>query len=358
MESGTGCGRVMAGLFLLPRAARRRPFWPRELRRGALLLGVSAALFWSSFAIGRWIVFFPESGPIYVDLLLGWIAVILHVSAWPNLWVGLRDLRGRQPRDDHPIIAWRSFLMTLVMIVAAVVVLPLEYHSLSATDAWIFVAYVSAFPYLGWTFVPILALHGVLCGRVAWYLESRSRRIADAGAMLLFAVAAATTAVILQNPGRPRSSVRGASGRDCFPRRPLAGMCSSPSGLRLRLRHPSRGSHRGLRAGPGGRPQARARPRSSCRSCGSSSPTEKRTKPSVIPCAWRCSLGTLACVIVAGCSMSDSTPPRLSARMMTSSFRRRSATLAESRSSKLSMPPNPRICFFAVRWPGSSGRPG
>ena len=191
----------MAGLFLLPRAARRRPFWPRALRRGALLLGVSAALFWSSFAIGRWIVFFPESGPIYVDLLLGWIAVIVHVSAWPNLWVGLRDLRGRQPRDDHPVIAWRSFLMTLVMIVAAVVVLPLEYHSLSATDAWIFVAYVSAFPYLGWTFVPILALHGVLFGRVAWYLESRSRRIADAGAMLLFAVAAATTAVILQNPG-------------------------------------------------------------------------------------------------------------------------------------------------------------
>src|SRR5207237_7892727 len=84
---------------------------------------------------------------------------------------------------------------------AAVVGLSLEYHSLSASDAWIFVAYVSAFPYLGWTFVPILALHGVLFGGVAWYLESRSRRIADAGAMLLFAVAAATTAVILQNPG-------------------------------------------------------------------------------------------------------------------------------------------------------------
>src|SRR5437773_528910 len=115
MESGSGCGRIMTGPFLLPRAARRRAFWPRELRRGALLLGVSAALFWSSFALGRWIVFFPESGPIYV--------------------------------------------------------------------------------------VPILALHGVLFGRVAWYLESRSRRIADAGAMLLFAVAAATTAVILQNPG-------------------------------------------------------------------------------------------------------------------------------------------------------------
>src|SRR5437773_10210184 len=121
----------MTGPFLLPRAARRRAFWPRELRRGALLLGVSAALFWSSFAIGRWIVFFPESGPIYVDLLLGWIAVIVHVSAWPNQWVGLRDLRGRQSRDDHPVIDCHPYLMTLDMIVDAEVVLQSESHSLS-----------------------------------------------------------------------------------------------------------------------------------------------------------------------------------------------------------------------------------
>jgi hypothetical protein len=191
----------MAGSFSFSRAARLRASWPRELHRGALLLGASAALFWTSFSMGRWTVFIPESGPIYVDLLIGWVAVVVHVSAWPNLWVGLRDLRGRQPRDDHPVIAWNSFLITLFMILAAVVILPLEYHSLAAGDAWIFVVYATAFPYLGWTFVPILALHGVLFGRVAWYLDSRSRRLANAGALVLFAVAAATTAVILQNPG-------------------------------------------------------------------------------------------------------------------------------------------------------------
>jgi len=171
------------------------------LHRGALLLGASAAIFWSSFAVGRWIVSTAEFGPIYIDLLLGWVAVLVHVAAWPNLWIGLRDLRGRQPRDDHPVIAWRSFVITLIMILAAVVILPIEYHSLSSTDALIFVVYVTSFPYLGWTFVPILALHGVLFGRVAYYLESRSRRLADAGAVVLFAVAAATTGVILQNPG-------------------------------------------------------------------------------------------------------------------------------------------------------------
>jgi hypothetical protein len=191
----------MPGSFGFSRGSTRRGSWPRELHRGALLLGVSAALFWSSFAIGRLIVSFPDSGPIYVDLLLGWVAVLVHVASWPNLWVGLRDLRGRQPRDDHPVIAWRSFVVTLVMIVAAVVILPIEYHSLASTDGWIFIVYVTSFPYLGWTFVPILALHGILFGRVAYYLESRSRWMADVGAILLFAVAAATTAVILQNPG-------------------------------------------------------------------------------------------------------------------------------------------------------------
>jgi len=191
----------MAGSFRFGHAGHRHAFWPRELHRGALLLGASAALFWCSFAVGRWIVPTVEFGPIYIDLLLGWVAVIVHVAAWPNLWIGLRDLRGRQPRDDHPVIAWRSFVITLIMILAAVVILPIEYHSLASTDAWMFVVYVTSFPYLGWTFVPILALHGVLFGRVAYYLESRSRRLADAGAVVLFAVAAATTAVILENPG-------------------------------------------------------------------------------------------------------------------------------------------------------------
>jgi len=192
---------ALAGSLGFQRATRHRPFWPRDLRRGALLLGLSAAVFWSSFALGRVAISTPGSGPIYVDLLLGWVAVILHVAAWPNLWLGLQDLRGRCPRDDHPVIAWRSFLITLGLILAAVVILPIEYHSLASSEPWVLVTYVTAFPYLGWTFVPILALHGVLFGRVAYYLDSRSRYLADAGAILLFAVAAATTAVILQNPG-------------------------------------------------------------------------------------------------------------------------------------------------------------
>ena len=45
----------------------------------------------------------------------------------------------------------------------------------------------------------------------------------------------------------------------------------------------------------------------------SSMPTEIRTRPSVMPMAARRSAGTEACVIVAGCEMSVSTPPRLSA---------------------------------------------
>ena len=45
----------------------------------------------------------------------------------------------------------------------------------------------------------------------------------------------------------------------------------------------------------------------------SSMPAEIRTRPSVMPSAARCSAGTDACVIVAGCEISVSTPPRLSA---------------------------------------------
>src|SRR5437870_750448 len=52
-----------------------------------------------------------------------------------------------------------------------------------------------------WSFVPILALQGVLFGRVAGYLEPRFRYLADFGAFVLFAVAATTTGVVLQSPG-------------------------------------------------------------------------------------------------------------------------------------------------------------
>lgn len=213
----------MAGFLPHPRAAARRAAWPRELHRAALFLGVSGALFWSSFAVGRWIVSTPSLGPIYMDLLLAWIAVLVHVGAWPNLWIGLRDLRARQPKDASVVLAWRAFLLTLVLIFAAVLILPLEYHTIASTQAWLLVLYVTAFPYLGWTFVPVLALHGIVFGRVANYLEPRSRHVTDVGALLLFAVAAATTAVILQNPGATAFVRSWSVGRGILPAAALAG---------------------------------------------------------------------------------------------------------------------------------------
>jgi hypothetical protein len=225
---------ALAGSFGFHRTTRHPTFWPRDLRRGALLLGLSAAVFWSSFALGRVVISSPGSGPIYVDLLLGWVAVILHIAAWPNLWLGLQDLRRRCPRDDHPVIAWRSFLITLSMILAAVIILPLEYHSLASSEPWVLVTYVTAFPYLGWTFVPILALHGVLFGRVAYYLDPRSRHLADAGAILLFAVAAATTAVILQNPGDTAFVRSWSAGEGMLPGAALSGYVLIALGITAR----------------------------------------------------------------------------------------------------------------------------
>lgn len=232
--SAHNAGPAMPGFVPPSRAAHHRAAWPRELRRAALLLGASAALYWSSFAVGRWIVSTPDSGPIYLDLLLAWSSVLLHVAAWPSLWIGLRDLRVRRPGDGNPIVAWRSFLLTLVMVLGAVFLLPLEYHSIASADAWIFVVYVTAFPYLGWMFVPILALHGILFGRVASYLESRSRRMASAGAILLFAVAAATTAIILQNPGGTAFVHSWSVGRGLLPATALGGYVLIALGITAR----------------------------------------------------------------------------------------------------------------------------
>ena len=47
----------------------------------------------------------------------------------------------------------------------------------------------------------------------------------------------------------------------------------------------------------------------------SSIPTEKRTNPSANPIFSRSDLGIEACVIDAGWSTKDSTPPRLSAKL-------------------------------------------
>src|SRR5437867_3131800 len=213
----------MAGFFPHPRAASRRPFWPRDVQRAAVTLGLTGAGFWSAFAAGRWLISVPDVGPIYLDLLLAWVAVVLHVSAWPDLWVGLRDLRARQPNNDDGGVAWRAFLLTLVLIFAAIIILPIEYHTFASTEAWILVLYVTAFPYLGWTFVPILALHGIVFGRVARFLEPRLRFVVDTGAFVLFAVAGASTTVILQNPGAMTFIRSWSVGRGILPAAALAG---------------------------------------------------------------------------------------------------------------------------------------
>jgi len=225
----------MAGLLPSRRASTDRVFWARELRRAALLLAASVALFWSSLATGRWIVPLPDSGPIYGDVLIVWLAIVVHISAWPNLWAGLRDLRARQPKDPSVVVAWRAFLLTLVVVVAAIIVVLLEYHAVVSPDAWIFILNVTVFSYLGWSFVPILALHGVLFGRVADCLEPRFRYLADIGAFVLFAVAAATTVVVLQNPGATAFVQAWSLGPGILPGAVLAGYAMIAVGMTAHL---------------------------------------------------------------------------------------------------------------------------
>ena len=103
-----------------------------------------------------------------------------------------------------------------------------------SADAWTFLVYVTAFPYLGWTFVPVLALHGILFGRVANYASPRSQYLIDAGVLLLFAVAAATTAVILQNPGATAFVRSWSVGRGILPAAALSGYALIAAGLTVR----------------------------------------------------------------------------------------------------------------------------
>ena len=225
----------MADLLRFRRAATDCVFWARELRRAALLLAASVALFWSSLATGRWIVPIPDSGPIFGDVLIVWLAVVVHVSAWPNLWAGLRDLRARQPNDPTVVVARRAFLLTLVVVVAAIIVVLLEYHAIVSPEAGMFILYVPVFSYLGWSFVPILALHGVLFGRVAGCLEPRFRYLADTGAFVLFAVAAATTVLVLQNPGASAFVQAWSLGLGILPGAALAGYAMIAVGMTAHL---------------------------------------------------------------------------------------------------------------------------
>ncbi len=224
----------MAG-FPFARTSIHFASWPRDLHRGALLLGVGSLVYWSSFAIGRVVLWVPYLGILFLDLFLAWIAVLLHVAAWPRLWAGLRDLRARRPRETSPVLAWRAFLLTLALVLSAVVLLPLQYRSYGSTDAWFVVLYMTAFPYLAWTFVPLLALHGVLFGRIAFYLDRASRRITDLGAAILFSVAAASTALVLQDPEASSFVASWSVGRGILPGAALIGYLLIAAGLTFHL---------------------------------------------------------------------------------------------------------------------------
>src|SRR5687767_12185846 len=87
--------------------------------------------------------------------------------------------------------------------------------------------------------------------------------------------------------------------------------------------------------------------RSAIRSSTSSMPTEILIKPSPMPSIARRSGGIEACVMIAGCEIRVSTPPRLSASDI--SFNRLSTVLALSSeaTSKEINPPKPFICLRA-----------
>lgn len=190
----------MAGFFPHPQVQRVHATWPRNLHRGAVLLAVGGLLYWSSFVFNDWTIWIGNVGAIYVGLLVAWVAVLINVAAWPALWDGLRDLVAANPRETSAVMARRAFLCALGFVATAVVLLPLQYHAFASTEVWLLVLYISAFPFLVWTFVPTLALHGILFGRVANFLDAPSRRLTDIGSSVLFAVAAATTIIVLQNP--------------------------------------------------------------------------------------------------------------------------------------------------------------
>jgi len=194
------CGLTMAGSSPTSREPRVRAVWPQELRRAAVLLSAGSLLYWLAFAFGGWTLWIDGVGILYMDLLLAWVGVLLNVLAWPDLWDGLRDLVVDHPTETDALVARRSFFMTLALVAGAVVFLPLQYHVVSANQAWILLLYISAFPFLAWIFIPTLALHGILFGRAANFLDGPSRRLAEAGVIVLFAVAAATSAVVLANP--------------------------------------------------------------------------------------------------------------------------------------------------------------
>ncbi len=193
-------GLTMAGTSPTLRAPRVRALWPRQLHRAAICLSAGSVLYWFAFAFSGWAIWIDHVGIVYMDLLLAWVGVLLNALAWPDLWDGLKGLVASHPGKVDALVARRSFYVSLGLVAAAVAILPVQYRGIGPTGLWVLVLYISAFPYLAWLFVPTLALHGILFGRVGNFLDGPSRRLTDVGAMVLFAVAAATTAIVLQSP--------------------------------------------------------------------------------------------------------------------------------------------------------------
>lgn len=191
----------MAGTSPTPRPSSVPVCWPGELHRAAAYLAAGGLLYWMAFAFEDWTVWINGFGIIYMGLILAWVAVLLGVMAWPELWDGLRDLLAAHPKETDALVARRSYYMTLALVAAAVALLPLGYHVVPALQAWFVALYISTFPYLAWIFIPTLALHGILFGRVGNYLAPSAKRLTDVGAMVLFSVAAATTLVVFSDPG-------------------------------------------------------------------------------------------------------------------------------------------------------------
>ncbi len=223
----------MPGPLPHPRRATARAAWPSDLHRAALVLGAAGVVYWLSFVFDGSTLWIPSVGILYTGLFTAWVAVMLNVAAWPSLWSGLQDLEARQPEDRSAVIAFRAFLLTIGLAVAGIVVLPLQYHTIASTEAWLLILYVSAFPFLGWTFVPILALHGILFARVARFLTPRARFVAHAGVLCLFAVAAVTVAVILQNPDATIFVRSWTVGRGILPAVAAAGYVLIASGMTM-----------------------------------------------------------------------------------------------------------------------------
>ena len=190
----------MAGSSPSPRVSKVRAIWPSQLHRGAAWLAAGSVLYWLAFAFSGWTVWVRGVGIVYMDLLLAWVGVLLNTLAWPDLWDGLKGLAGSHREDTDALVARRSFFMVLAFVAVGAVLLPLQYRVIGPGGLWILTLYIAEFPYLAWLFIPTLALYGILFGRVGNFLDGTSKRLTDAGAMILFAVAAATTAIVLHEP--------------------------------------------------------------------------------------------------------------------------------------------------------------